>query len=286
MSVDPRPPQNLLARHMFLRAWGETKKPPDPTVSDPYYWSDQDTNTNEATGKNNMIMVVSSAQEFDAVLNLGLEFKTTASYGGTAYGESAAPDDTGVGASIIGAAANTSDMSGTGTSSYTTNFWMKASQDANGNQFQEGLGATFENDLFEQTFTAVYSDLPPPDEEWIWTAGSGSTTPVTISLTGPEIDWSLYPNYVAEIKFTTEHGPIEMWNGYFIWVNRTGWFDPVNPIWYPDTATVTIRQLIGKGGTAPTYSSPQEYLDLMVAGILPQTAFKPTAITPAPVAYS
>lgn len=280
MSVDPRPQQFLLSRSLFLQAVGETKKPADPTVPDPWYETGEN-NTEEMSGKNNMMMCVTSGNDFGA--GLGLEFKTTNQYGGTSYGDNPVPTDTGVGASIIAAAVNTSDLSGNGTSSYTTSFWVKVAQDANDNQFQDGLGVTFENDLFEQTFTATYSNSFP--EYWDWTPGTGSTTPVTISVTAPTVDWSLYPDWEAEIKLGTEHGPVVMWEGSFNWVFRTGWFDPSTPYWYPDNATVTIRQLIGSGGTAPTYNSPQDYLDLIV-GTLPQTAFKPTAISPTPVAYS
>lgn len=282
MSVDPRPQQFLLSRSLFLQAVGQTKKPADPTVPDPWYETDGASNTEEMSGKNNMMMCVTSGNDFGGI-GLGLEFKTTNQYGGTSYGDNPVPTDTGVGASIIAAAVNTSDLSGNGTSSYTTSFWVKVAQDANGNQFQDGLGVTFENDLFEQTFTATYSNSLP--EYWDWTPGTGSTTPVTISVTAPTVDWSLYPDYLAEIKLGTEHGPVVMWEGSFNWVFRTGWFDPSIPYWYPDNATVTIRQLIGSGGTAPTYNSPQDYLDLVISS-LPQTAFKPTAISPTPVAYS
>lgn len=282
MSVDPRPPQAELSRSLFLQAVGQTKKPADPTVPDPWYETDGASNTEEMSGKNNMMMCVTSVNDFGGV-GLGLEFKTTNQYGGSAYGDNPAPTDTGVGAYIIPAAVNTSDSSGNGSSSYTTSFWIKVAQDANDNQFQYGLGVTFENDLFEQTFTATYSNSSP--EYWDWTPGTGITTPVTISVTAPTVDWMLYPNYQAEIKLGTEHGPVVMWEGSFNWVFRTGWFDPSTPYWYPDDATVTIRQLIGSGGTAPTYNSPQDYLDLLV-GTLPQTAFNPTAISPTPVAYS
>lgn len=282
MSVDPRPQQFLLSRSLFLQAVGQTKKPADPTVPDPWYETDGASNTEEMSGKNNMMMCVTSGNDFGGI-GLGLEFKTTNQYGGTSYGDNPVPTDTGVGASIIAAAVNTSDLSGNGTSSYTTSFWVKVAQDANDNQFQDGLGVTFENDLFEQTFTATYSNSFP--EYWDWTPGTGSTTPVTISVTAPTVDWSLYPDYLAEIKLGTEHGPVVMWEGSFNWVFRTGWFDPSTPYWYPDNATVTIRQLIGSGGTAPTYNSPQDYLDLVTSS-LPQTAFKPTAISPTPVAYS
>lgn len=282
MSVDPRPQQFLLSRSLFLQAVGQTKKPADPTVPDPWYETDGASNTEEMSGKNNMMMCVTSGNDFGGI-GLGLEFKTTNQYGGTSYGDNPVPTDTGVGASIIAAAVNTSDSSGNGTSSYTTSFWVKVAQDANDNQFQDGLGVTFENDLFEQTFTATYSNSFP--EYWDWTPGTGSTTPVTISVTAPTVDWSLYPDYLAEIKLGTEHGPVVMWEGSFNWVFRTGWFDPSTPYWYPDNATVTIRQLIGSGGTAPTYNSPQDYLDLVTSS-LPQTAFKPTAISPTPVAYS
>ena len=282
MSVDPRPQQFLLGRSLFLQAVGQTKNPADPTVLDPWYETDGASNTEEMSGKNNMMMCVTSGNDFGGI-GLGLEFKTTNQYGGTSYGDNPVPTDTGVGASIIAAAVNTSDFSGNGTSSYTTSFWVKIAQDANGNQFQDGLGVTFENDLFEQTFTATYSNSFP--EYWDWTPGTGSTTPVTINVTAPTVDWSLYPDYLAEIKLGTEHGPVVMWEGSFNWVFRTGWFDPSTPYWYPDNATVTIRQLIGSGGTAPTYNSPQDYLDLVTSS-LPQTAFKPTAISPTPVAYS
>lgn len=280
MSVDPRPQQFLLSRSLFLQAVGQTKKPADPTVSDPWYEGGEN-NTEEMSGKNNMMMCVTSGNDFGA--GLGLEFKTTNQYGGSSYGDNPVPTDTGVGAYIIPALVNTSDSSGNGTSSYTTSFWVKIAQDANDNQFQDGLGVTFENDLFEQTFTATYSNSSP--EYWDWTPGTGSTTPVTISVTAPTVDWTLYPDYLAEIKLGTEHGPVVMWEGSFNWVFRTGWFDPSTPYWYPDNATVTIRQLIGSGGTAPTYNSPQDYLDLINV-TLPQTAFKPTAISPTPVAYS
>ena len=141
----------------------------------------------------------------------------------------------------------------------TTATWsFTVKQDSNGNQWQVGAGTKYRNTLFEQTFTATVQNVGGL-YVWVWTAGTGTTTDIELVVTAKEVDWSLNSGYTATLACDETDGPTTLWDATFNFVYQIGWFDPVNPYWYGDTATVTIRQYIGYGATPPTYASPFDY---------------------------
>lgn len=159
-----------------------------------------------------------------------------------------------------------------------TFFWVSIAQDPNGGRYYEGLGMTFENDVFEETFSGTCASSGPGDD-WVWTSGGGSTSTASVTASAPSVNWSLFPDYRADIKCAAEH-QLTTWEATFNYELRTGWFDPSVAYYYATTASVTIRQYIGKGGTSPTYDEPAAYDPL--SG---QVGFSGTAIATPRRAY-
>lgn len=163
----------------------------------------------------------------------------------------------------------------------TSKFKFEVGQDANKNQSHVGAGVKIKNKLFSQTFTGTYDDTPFGD--WTWTAGTPTVTDVELTLTATEVDWSANPDHVAIIECSTDYGPTTIWEAEYNYVVKTGWFDtPPAESYYGTTATVTVKRLIGKDGTTPTYDNPYE----AAVDVFAQVLFDGTEITPPQKAYT
>lgn len=161
-------------------------------------------------------------------------------------------------------------------------------QDANGNQWMDGLGMTFENKLLTQSFTATCV-ASGPDDPWVWIAEPAVITTPTVELTATTVDWSLpaNANQQAVVETTEKYGPNEVWNSKWTYEFRTGWFaGGAIPIWYAVSAEVTVRKLLGYGGTDPGYSTPfdSKFFPAFPGDSSGQQPFYPTEITPPAVA--
>jgi len=266
VSVNPTPPFTSKSRLGFVTASGAAIIPGVDTFD-----SDGFTNSQQKGGWADAIQTVT--------LNLGSPLAGALDFSQDAY----AFTSTGIAATVAGTGpwSNPFVSPQVGTETTTATFSVYVTQDANGNQWQEGAGTKYENDLFEQTFTATVINPSGVLDEWSWTPGAGTTTPVEVIASAPSVDWALHPNYTATVAATGGPGPTTLWDGSFTFVYKIGWFDPVNPYWYADSATVTIRRYIGKGATPPSYSAPDEYT--------PSTdnvAFTPTEFSPPNEAYT
>ena len=264
MSVNPTPPFTSSSRLGFVTASGSVLIPGVDTFD-----SDGITNSQQIGGWSDAIQTVTMS--LPASGNM-LEFSQDA-YAITSTGIAATISLPGPWASIVSPQV--------GTEATTAKFSVYVEQDANGNQWQQGAGTKYQNDLFEQTFTATVINPSGVLDEWSWSPGTSNTTPVEVTVSAPSVDWSIHPDYSATVEATGGPSQVTLWDGTFNYVYRLGWFDPNVPYWYADSATVTIRRYIGKGATPPSYSEPGEYV--------PQNdnvAFKPIEFDPPNKAYT
>lgn len=165
----------------------------------------------------------------------------------------------------------------------TSKFKFEVGQDANKNQSHVGAGVKIKNKLFSQTFTGEYIDLGSGPTFWTWTAGTPTVTDVELTLTATEVDWSANPDHVAIIECSTDYGPTTIWEAEYNYEIRSGWADtPPDESYYGTTATVTVKRLIGKDGTTPTYDNPYE----AAVDVFDQVLFDGTEITPPQKAYT
>lgn len=264
MTVSPTPPFRLGVRLGAVEASGSVIIPGVDTLD-----SDGATNLQQVGGWADLIQTV----------GLGLPSIPPLDFSQDAY----AITSTGIGATVAlpGPWADPFVSPQAGTEATTAKFSVYVVQDANGNQWQQGAGTKYQNDLFEQTFTATVINPSGVLDEWSWSPGTGSTTPVEVTVSAPSVDWSTHADYEATVEATGGPSQVTLWDGTFNYVYRLGWFDPNVPYWYGDTATVTIRRYIGKGATPPSYSEPGEYV--------PQNdnvAFKPIEFSPPNQAYT
>ena len=266
MSVNPTPPFTSSSRLGFVTADGASFIPGVDTFD-----SDGITNSQQLGGWSDAIQTVTLS---------GINPPA----GQLAFSQDVyAFTSTGIGATVFlpGPWADPFVATQAGTEATTAKFSAYVIQDANGNQWQQGAGTKYENDLFEQTFTATVVNPSGVLDEWSWSPGTSNTTPVEVTVSAPSVDWSMHPNYSATVEATGGPSQVTLWDGTFNYVYRLGWFDPNVPYWYADSATVTIRRYIGKGATPPSYSEPGEYV--------PQNdnvAFKPIEFDPPNKAYT
>ena len=265
MSVSPTPPFTLGSRLGFVTASGSVNIPGVDTLD-----SDGATNLQQIGGWADLIQTVT----------LGLPAPANPlHFSQDAY----AFTSTGIGATVFatGPWADPFVATQAGTEATTAKFSVNVVQDANGNQWQQGAGTKYQNDLFEQTFTATVVNPSGVLDEWSWTPGTANTTPVEVTVSAPSVDWSIHPDYSATVEATGGPSQVTLWDGTFNYVFRIGWFSTTVPYWYADSATVTIRRYIGKGATPPSYSEPGEYV--------PQNdnvVFKPIEFDPPNQAYT
>lgn len=256
MSVDATPPFNSINRQRFVTSGTFPTTP---------YYSISAGNMEQAASKDNMAMGVFSLN----VSTTGLNFPVP-SYG--------TPTETGAGATIaVYWDSGTSQILGT-QSLPDVAFTYTVGQDANGNQWQDGLGVKFENKLIEQTFTATY-DSSDSTATWDWTAGTATITNVSVTVTAGEVDWSSYSGYSATITADQEYASFLMWDGEFNYEYKVGWFNPPDLYWYGTDATVVVKRLIGVNGTDPGYTTPDQWQGVV------NVAFTATEITPPAKAY-
>lgn len=265
MSVDPHPPFSQFQRIGFLWSNGNGVTYPDADIvevfNDPFSFR-------QIGGFSSMMQTIKSIGATNAT---GLFFRSLLP---------AISSEDGIGANIPGVGAFESDQSATGEVKVMANFNFDVQQDANGNKYQLGKGVRFKNTLLSQTFTATY-DANDPFAGWEWLTSGANLEEVNLLKTATEVNWQDHPNYFTTIDL--DEYEFVAWTSEFNYEFKQGWFNPPNLYWYPTTATVSIKQLIGFEESDPGYQTPDEY---PIGSTNANRAFNPTEIDPPCKAYT